>query len=83
MKILHVHRSASFKALETALQLTPGALDSHLKVLVQRGWVLSRLHPGQRGSPTVFEPTPVGDRAFSAHVRSLKEFLLDLRTDDD
>jgi DNA-binding MarR family transcriptional regulator len=77
MMLLHRNREAPFTFLQSALELTPGNLDSHLTRLGAAGYVESGrvLTPG--GFQVRVRITPAGDAAFQAYLRRLRSLLED------
>ena len=64
-----------FGLLQSALELTPGNLGSHLRKLEDAGYIATRKTFVRRRPRTYVRLTPRGRYAFHEHVEALHEML--------
>lgn len=73
---LATRNEATFTELKTALEVTDGNLDSHMKKLVSSGYVKARKIPVKQGRPTtVYSLTKKGKDSFENYLETLKRVL--------
>jgi len=67
---------ATFSELKTVLEVTDGNLDSHLKKMIQTGYIQARKNPARQGRPTtLYALTKKGKSSFENYLETLKRVL--------
>jgi DNA-binding MarR family transcriptional regulator len=75
MGILVVNDWVDFVTLRDALKLTDGSLAGHIKALLKAGQIEVEKRFVEGKPRTSYRVTPVGRRAFEAHLAELEDFL--------
>ncbi len=75
MSLLVVQEEMDFSSLKLSLQLSDGNLASHMLALEKLGYVEVRKQFIGRKPNTQYAVTPLGKRAFSAHLSSLEKLI--------
>jgi len=68
----------SFTRLQTALELSPGNLITHLRKLEDAGYIRSQTTGNGRASRTSIELTPRGRKALATYTTALRNLITGL-----
>lgn len=75
MAALAVNESLDFPRLKELLQTTDGNLSSHLKSLLEVGYIVSTKQFLGLKPNTSYQITPVGKAAFEGHLAALEQLI--------
>ena len=75
MLILHNYNSAKIKDLAKTLNLTPGNIDHHLRILEENNVIKKRMQIFQQRVYAIVEVTEKGKKLFNEYLESLKNLL--------
>lgn len=78
MSALIINESISFNELKELVNVTDGNLASHLKTLEENKYILVNKGFIGRKTNTTYSITPVGERAFRAHLDILEKIIQSL-----
>ena len=73
--LLSSNDEVSFKELKTALELTDGNLNGHIKVLNKEDYVTINKFFDENKPKTVYSLSKEGEKAFIKYLDELKSFL--------
>jgi DNA-binding MarR family transcriptional regulator len=69
------HEVMSFKMLKELLDVTDGNLSTHIKKLVEAGYVVEEKFFEGKRPKTNYTITPLGANKFKTYITTLKEFI--------
>lgn len=75
MLLLHSYRSVKIKDLSKTLDLTPGNIDHHLRILEENKLVVKKMQIFPKRLYATIEITEKGEKMFTIYLQSLKDIL--------
>lgn len=81
LTILFRDEEVSFNRLKTILEFTDGALYSHLRKLIDGGYINGKKQIVANNALTIYRLTKKGKNEFSDYLKFLSQFVNDLDSD--